>query len=503
MSVSFSELKKFKFGNGWAVIGDLTFDDSYPTNGESVENLISLANIYDIKPMSGTSGYIFEYVPSTEKIKVYTPVKVQAAHSHAVALDTGATGAEATHTHAIALDSGVSATEESHTHAAGAITGSTGAGDSHGHAFTGAAPKPLLVTEEVVTITTHTGTLAHVPLYIVAVQVTAGSTPGAFKVIPVGETPLTTQVAVDFTTGGLTFLDTDAVTAVKVTYIPKRASGNLSAVTVDEVVVASASKVNLAARAGIVQYIWNDTANALLVPEPPGEEPTAGSNCVLDINDSGDTSIDTHADINGVELKVTYVPYTQIPAACFIDDTDVTLNSEAWNFTADDTYIHLVVPGFGVNLVGESVGANEVAVWQGPSGSVGAGVATWNPLKNAINTGQTEAMLTTAISWLALDPLQLVMETPAGSNATESTHTHDQGSLAGAATGAGSAHSHGPGTLADTASGAGSSHTHDYGTLADAASGTGGAISAAAADELTNESSALDAMVVRVIAFGY
>jgi hypothetical protein len=52
-------------------------------------------------------------------------------------------------------------------------------------------------------------------------------------------------------------------------------------------------------------------------------------------------------------------------------------------------------------------------------------------------------------------------------------HTHGPGTLADAASEAGSAHSHGPGTLADAASGAGSAHSHGPGTLADAASGAG------------------------------
>ena len=541
MTISVTQERRIKLGNAWLWVGDIVFDDSYPTNGESVDGLIPIANIADVWFASGNKGYLFEYVHSTKKVKVYRPTGAISNHTHAVALDGGVSAAEAAHTHAVALDSGVSGAEAAHTHAAGALSGATaaeeahthavaldggasGAGDAHTHGFTGTAKKPWLIQEEAVAVSSHTGTLAYVPLYIVAVQVTAGGVTGAFKVIPVGETPHTTEVAVNFTTGGLTFLDTDAVTAVKITYLPKRASGHLSSVTVDEVVVASASKVNLAARAGLVQYIWNDTANALLVPEPSGEAPTAATNCVLDINDSENTSIDTDAAINGVNLKVTYVPYSQIPAACFIDDTDVALNSEAWDFTNDTGagYRALVIPGFGVYCVGESAGANELAIWEGPSGGAGTdGVAVWTPNKNQILTNQTAAMLTTAISWLLLDLLQFIDETPAGSNANESTHTHGPGTLAdaasgagsshshavgtlaGAATGAGSSHTHGPGTLADAASGAGSSHTHGPGTLADTASGTGGASSAAAANEVGSGESLAALTGVRMIAIGY
>lgn len=268
--------------------------------------------------------------------------------------------------------------------------------------------KPLLVVEEVVTVASNAGTLKHLPLYIAAVQVTAGTTTGAFKVIPKGETPLTTQVAVDFTTGGLTFLGTDAVTSAKVTYLPKQDNGYLSSVTVDETVTASASKADLAARAALVQYVWDDTDGVLCTLEPSGEAPSATHKAVVDINDSGDTSIDSHADDATNTLKVTYVPYDQIPADCFIDDTDVALSSEAYNFDADGGYRALIVPGLGCVLVGETgAAANQEAVWEGPSGTAANNVAKWDPKLNYILTDQTTAMATTAIPWLVLDPLQI------------------------------------------------------------------------------------------------
>ncbi len=278
--------------------------------------------------------------------------------------------------------------------------------------FNSAQPPPIVV-EEAVTVASNAGKLAYAPLYIVAIQVTAGSTTGAFKVIPTGETPLTTQCAVTFPTGALTFLGTDAVTAAKVTYIPKRGGGYLSSVTVDETITASATPVSLAARAGLIQYVWDDTDGVLATLEPSGEQPSATHKAVVDINNSSATKIDSHADDATNTLKVTYVPYSQLPPGTFIDDTDITLSSEVWNFTGDPTvlgYNKLVVPGSGCVLVGETgAAANQEAVWQGPSGTAANNVAVWNPATNSIVTNQDTAMATTAISWMILDVDQLTL----------------------------------------------------------------------------------------------
>lgn len=320
----------------------------------------------------------------------------------------------------------------SHTHSVAINAGATAAGASHTHSWSSKAP---LIVEEVVAVTDNAGALANTPLYIISVHVTAGDTTGAFNVIPVGKTPLTKQVAVNFSTKALTFLGTDAVTSAKITYLPKRQAGYLSQVIVDETRIAAAAKVNLAQRAGLVQYVWDDTDGVLCGLEPPGEAPSATHKAVIDINDSGNTSIDSHADDEGNTLLVCYVRYEQIPPGCFIDDADVTLSSEGYNFTSAGHYGNTIVPGMGTQVVGEvSGGANSQAAWEGPSGSAAEGVATWNPATNAILTNQDTAMVTTAIPWLILNLDQL---TPYGTNAAELTHTHDYGTLATAASGAG------------------------------------------------------------------
>jgi len=266
--------------------GTINFDSSYPSGGESyLASLFGLSIVESVEFGESISGKIFEHDKTNKKIKLYS---------------------------------------------GGSSTGTTSAGTSHNHAFTGNADSKPLIVEEVVTVTANVGTLAKAPRYITAIDVTAGGVTGAFSVIPNGETPITTQCAVNVTTGALTFAAADAVTSVRVTYFTQR-SGTLFSTNnliVDEPVIASASKVNLSTRAALVQYVYDSTGGTVLTPIPSGEAPGAGE-YALDINDAGNTSIDTNAGIDGNSLKVTFVPFSALTSTSqFIDDTDITLISE-------------------------------------------------------------------------------------------------------------------------------------------------------------------------------
>jgi hypothetical protein len=346
------------------------------------------------------SGYTLSYDEATGKIQLWNP--------------------SGSHTHAVELGGGTSA-----------------AGASHTHAFTGVAEPPIYRLEEVQAVADNVCTLDFVPLYIWAIQVTAGGTTGAFRIIPAGETPLTNQVAINFTTGVMTFLNTDAVTAVKVSYIPKRSTGFLSAITVDEEITATEAKANLVARAGLIQYVWDDTDGVILDYEQPGTAPHATHFTTVDINDSGNSSLDCHAEDAGNTWKVSYIPYSQLPVGCFIDDADISLSSEAYNFVANN-YMHPVIPGFGCQAIGETAGAAlAAALWQGPSGTAANLVATYNPVTNALLTNQDTAMTIISMPWLIMDVNQLQPKTPTGTNAAESTHTHGPGTLVDAASATG------------------------------------------------------------------
>jgi hypothetical protein len=61
------------------VTGTIAFDSSYPTNGELLQNSqLGLDTVTGVL-VYPTSGYVFEYVSSTKKIKAYQDNAVAAA----------------------------------------------------------------------------------------------------------------------------------------------------------------------------------------------------------------------------------------------------------------------------------------------------------------------------------------------------------------------------------------------------------------------------------------
>lgn len=300
---------------------------------------------------------------------------------------------------------------------------------------------PGLVVEEVVTIASNVGTLDYNPAYIVAVDVTAGGTTGQYNVIPTGETPLTRQVAVTFTSGLMTFLSTDAVTSVRVTYFPQRSgtifdSANL---VVDELLVAAAATVDTASRACMVQYLYDNTDNVIDALEPVGEAPSATHTAVIDITNTAATTIDFHADDEANSIKVTYIKYSALQdPSMAINDTDLTLVSEAYEFSGDgaarSNYNGLVVPGLGTQVVGEKGDAsNDLLTWGGPSVTAGVALARWRPALNDILTNEAVAVVTLAMPWVVIPFNELdkgaLAEVPAGEDLSGITSTNVSGGV--------------------------------------------------------------------------
>ena len=354
MPVTVSSLTRSHLGHRKFSTGVLTFDSSYATGGELLTlGAIAMSNIdyIDVNPFA---GYTFRYDYTNNRVLAYR-----------VAAFTPA--------------------------------------------FTGTVQAtPRVIVEEVVAVSANTGTLANIPGYIMTVEVTAGSVTGAFTVIPTGVTPVTLQVDVNFADGVMTFLGTDAVTSVRVTYIPRTSQGLFAAANlVQETVVSAAGGVNLAARACLVQFVYNSTTPLQQVAVPVGEVPSSGE-YALDINNSGATTITGEATQDGNTLTVRSVLFSGLPNILqFIEDADVTLTGTdpeqwKWNLGAEGNREGLVIPGFGCHLVGEETATNQFIPIVGPSGSVGENVAVWAPFLNLIQTQQTGTMTTLAISWLAL-----------------------------------------------------------------------------------------------------
>jgi len=332
------------FGNKRLVTLDTAFDSSYPRGGESLTAADLGLDSIDMVMVAPVDGYTFEYDYTNSLLKAYNV-------------------------------------------------------------------QPMLIVEEVVTVASNTGTLAQLPLYITCMEVTAGSTTGAFRVIPTGETPLTTECAVTFTSGVLTFVSGDAVTSVRVTYIPQHDHGPLAAtaLTIDEVFTASATPVEIANRAIAVQYVWNNTNNVLCSLEPVGETPSATNTAVVDIvNGTPATAIDTIVGDNGDSMLITYLEYAAWPAECSIGDADLTLSGsdpEQYSFNIAGGYNGIVVPGLGCVQVGETGAAGNINLpMGGPSDTVAAGQAQWNPLQNQVLNQEGTAVATLAMPFFVLDP---------------------------------------------------------------------------------------------------
>jgi hypothetical protein len=82
MPVSASLKNRIKMGNAVGVVADITLGSSYPTGGEPIEpKSLGLNAIYGLMAYP-SGGYLFEFDHANKKLKAYTPVKAQAAHSH-------------------------------------------------------------------------------------------------------------------------------------------------------------------------------------------------------------------------------------------------------------------------------------------------------------------------------------------------------------------------------------------------------------------------------------
>ena len=267
-----------------------------------------------------------------------------------------------------------------------------------------------LIVEEVVTVASHVGTLKHKPFYILAIDVTAASSvTGPMHAIPTGETPITLECAVDFPTGGLTFLSTDGVTSASVTYIPLHETGPFSSgnLVIDEEMTASATPVALDNQAAAVQYVYDGTDGNRLALEPVGEQPTSAKNAVVDIDNSSDTEIDAHATDVGTTFLITYIKYGTFIPAMQLGDADLTLATEIYNFTTNH-YNFIAIPGLGTQCVGEAnTTVNVEFAWSGPTRTKGNGVPVLDFELNQWSLDEGTAVTTLALPIIFLNELTL------------------------------------------------------------------------------------------------
>ncbi len=273
---------------------------------------------------------------------------------------------------------------------------------------------PQLIVSEVVTVTTDVGTLAYPPAYINSVAVSG--TGQVYEIIGANGVPGdNTTVAVNFTTGVMTFHADDNPANVHVTYFPQRPGTFFSKenLVIDEVITPSATPVNLDFRAAAIQYVYGDTTDILFDYTTVGTAPIALSTTV-DMLIAAGTTLDFHADEVSSETTVTV---TYLKAAgldgnvAFIDQVELDASNntaEAFNFTLDVlTGVFplgdddLIVPGQGTRLVAEAAGdAVENAVISDYKDTAADIIATWNPRTNNLVSQSTTAIVEFENSYL-------------------------------------------------------------------------------------------------------
>lgn len=252
---------------------------------------------------------------------------------------------------------------------------------------------PPLVVEEAVTLTSHVGTLKYPPAYIICTVGTISATVQPLRPIPTGITPATKEVAVTFTTGVVTCFATDAVSAMKVTYIPQQPSGPFSAanLVIDESITLATGTVNTAFRAATMQYCYQTTATAARLPM--GHAVASGV-VTCDINNAGATTFDCHADNDAKVAKVTYLKYAGFnqPGIEFIDQASIALTSEVKEYgkAAGDRVSGLILPGLGGQIVVfHDTSVYDITYLGDSTVTAASGIVKFDLLKQVITTAET------------------------------------------------------------------------------------------------------------------
>jgi hypothetical protein len=418
-----------------------------------------------------TEGYAFDFIntsPSSyANLKVYMgtgggAIGAEAAHTHAVALDGGATGAEAAHTHAVALDSGASGAGSSHTHG---TSGLSNAGEaSHTHA-----------------VALDTGT--------------SGSTSG-------GTPAQATGCSVADASGGT----------------PSQATGVSLASSAVTGTLAQANSTQTTSTKVLRLYTGTITGTTPSVSDTLLQAVT-GTTGTISVVGVGYIELSAHsAEFSTVDLVTISSGGTFTPVEVLID---------AWTLSPASAWLYQATSNSGQGL--GQFGPTTALITNTFRQTTTLEIETWHINGwTSVVCGYVGLPTVGSLSAAAQAVTQATYNALAthGHGSTQATysalagHDHGPGTLADAASGAGSshthtfsgtidgeaAHTHGAGSLADAASAAGSSHTHGFGNLTDTASGAGsshthsGTMGTAAEVPLHTN---LSAIVVDFVAYGY
>ena len=263
-----------------------------------------------------------------------------------------------------------------------------------------------LIVDEVVTLTSSTGTLATPPAYILSV-VDSDSNPMGIQEadIAVGSVKAA-HCSVNFVTGVMNTLTGESLTKLTVTYIPQLSKGFFA---VGNMVIAElgsgSGAVTLANRAALVQLVTEPGAAITLAPSGL-EQAVASGEVRIVMNSSGDTILTFHADETGTNnIQTTYLKFAGIPTAAraraFIDAIAngralviFETASEVYRWSQDlaQSREYLVIPGQGVHGIGAITTTNDEWLWLGPTFPAIENEGRLNIGANEWETAQTTAL---------------------------------------------------------------------------------------------------------------
>jgi len=114
MALTITIFKKTVFGDQRCVMGEVAFDSSYPTGGEALDlvdltdGFLANAGASNFLMFAPTSGYLFEWVPTTGTAGnlVARTFAAVSAHTHTIAVTAGTAGNAVTNNAGVLESSG-------------------------------------------------------------------------------------------------------------------------------------------------------------------------------------------------------------------------------------------------------------------------------------------------------------------------------------------------------------------------------------------------------------
>ncbi len=286
-----------------------------------------------------------------------------------------------------------------------------------------------IIVEETVTVASNAGRLANVPAYILSCQISAGGTTGAAKIVPVGSTVGSLQVAVNFLSGAITTFSTDAATAVKITYIPLGVGPFVEAnrIVDEAVVLGNAAAVNLANRAALIQYVYNTSGATAALKSMDFVGVTnlpASGQIYVDLNSSSNTALLDNAANNAGAAKVTYWKYTPFIQLGATKQASNNATSSIIKYTSVNTVPGILIPAFGTQHAAYATNTDVPSNAMGPSATVAANSPLYDPVLNRITFVSSDSITRDEYGFVVLtgevlggvSPGTAQAEVPAGTN---------------------------------------------------------------------------------------